>query len=102
MCGSSTDAAGVVLKDTLPAGTTGSETEADCAIAGGVLTCTTSAALPPNASASYQLTLAVDAAYSGASLSNTASIDSSPVTDPISGNNSSTDTDTVTKSADLQ
>ena len=99
--GPSTVPAGVVVKDTIPAGTTASESEADCALAAGVLTCTTTAALAPGGSVSYELTLAVSAGYSGASLANTATIDSSPVSDPTPGNNSDTDTNTVTKSANL-
>ena len=45
--------------DTIPAGTVGSEAEADCAIAAGVFTCTTIATIASGASKSYQLTLAV-------------------------------------------
>ncbi len=55
--------AGVVVSDAIPANTTGSESEANCAIAAGVFTCTTTAALAPSASVSFQLTLAVDPDY---------------------------------------
>ncbi len=99
--GPSTVPAGVVISDAIPAGTSGSESEADCAIAAGVFTCTTTAALAPSGSVSYQLTLTLDPDYPGASLSNTASITSSPYPDPVPGNDSATDTDTVTTSADL-
>ncbi len=103
--GPSTEPAGVVVKDTAPAGTTPSESEADCVLASGVLTCTTAAALAPGASVSYQLTLAVapgHATGSGA-LVNTAKIDSTPVTDPdvTAASNQATDTDDVTAEADL-
>src|SRR5207244_7924735 len=93
--------AGVVIKDTIPANTTGSTSDARCTIASGVMTCTTTAALAPSASTSFSLTLAVASDFPGTSLTNTATIDSSPVTDPTPGNNSASDTDTVNKSADL-
>ena len=48
--GPSTVPAGVVISDAIPANTTGSESEANCAIAAGVFTCTTTAALAPSAS----------------------------------------------------
>ena len=67
----------------------------------GLLECTTTAALAPSGSVSYQLTLAVASGFPGASLVNTASIFSSPVADPGPGANSATDTDTVAKSADV-
>src|SRR5207249_3142870 len=92
---------GVVIHDSIPANTTGSTTDARCSISGGVLSCTTTAALAANASTTFDLTLAVAPDYPGTSLSNTASIFSSPVSDPTSGNNSSTDSDTVNTSADL-
>src|SRR5204863_232637 len=47
------------------------------------------------------LTLDVDANYALGTLVNTASIFSSPITDPTGANDSATDTDTVTTSADL-
>src|SRR5881628_3326887 len=100
--GPSTVPPGVVVKDTIPANTTGSTTDSRCTIAAGVLTCTTSAALASSAATSFSLTLAVAADYPGTTLTNTATIDSSPVPDPIPGNNSASDTDTVTKSADLE
>jgi uncharacterized repeat protein (TIGR01451 family) len=99
--GPSTVPAGVVVKDTIPANTTGSTTDGRCVIASGVLTCTTTAALTPTSSTTFNLTLAVAADYPGTSLTNTATIDSSPVSDPTPGNNSGSDTDTVNKSADL-
>src|SRR5439155_1243188 len=53
--GPSTVPVGVVVKDTIPANTTGSTSDARCAIASGVLTCTTTAALTPSASTSFAL-----------------------------------------------
>ncbi len=99
--GPSTVPAGVVISDPIPAGTTGSELEADCAISAGVFVCTTTVALAPSASVSYQLTLTLPASYALPTLANTATITSSPTTDPVPGNDSATDTDTVTTSADL-
>src|SRR2546428_8846548 len=57
--------------------------------------------MAPSSSTTFNLTLAVAADFPGTSLTNTATIDSSPVTDPTPGNNSASDTDTVNKSADL-
>jgi uncharacterized repeat protein (TIGR01451 family) len=96
--GPSSVGAGVIIKDTIPANTTPSESEADCNIASGVMTCTTSSILLPGGSVTYQLTLAIPFTYregGNTTLSNTATIDSSPVSDPNPTNNSSTDTDTV-------
>ena len=99
--GPSTEPAGVRFTDTIPAGTVGSETEADCAIAAGVFTCTTAATIASGASKSYQLTLAVPSGYAPATVVNTANITVRPITDPDLTNNSATDTDNVTRSADL-
>ena len=99
--GPSTVPSGVVVADTIPAGTSGSESEADCAISVGTLVCTTSSALAPGASASWDLTVDVDALYALATVSNTAAIASSPVTDPDVLNDQATDVDTVTAAADL-
>ena len=66
-----------------------------------MFTCTTTAPLAPSASISYQLTLTLDPDYPAPTLVNTASITSSPISDPVPGNDSATDTDTVTTSADL-
>jgi uncharacterized repeat protein (TIGR01451 family) len=99
--GPSTEPAGVRFTDTIPAGTVGSETEADCAIAAGVFTCTTVATIASGATQSYQLTLAVPSGYAPATVVNTANITVRPITDPDLTNNSATDTDSVTRSADL-
>src|SRR2546425_571535 len=92
---------GGVVEDTIPRNTTGSTSDSRCTLAAGVLTCTTSAALASSAATSFSLTLAVAPDYPGTTLTNTATIDSSPVSDPNTANNSASDTDSVTKSADL-
>src|SRR5207244_974864 len=92
---------GVVVKDTIPANTTASTSDSRCTLAAGVLTCTTSAALASGAATPFSLTLAIAPDYPGTTLTNTATIDSSPVPDPNTANNTASDTDTVTKSADL-
>ena len=93
--------AGVVLSDPIPVGTLGSESEPDCAISAGTFTCTTSGPIAVSGSVSYTLTLAVSPGYALPTLANTASVTSSPATDPTPANDSATDTDTVTTSADL-
>src|SRR4029077_10674242 len=83
------------------AGTSGSESEPNCAIAAGVLDCTTSAPLAPGNSVTWHVTLDVDSSYAGATLQETASIIASTVADTDGSNDSATDTDTVAKLADL-
>jgi uncharacterized repeat protein (TIGR01451 family) len=56
--------------------------------------------LDSGASVTYTVDCTVQAAATG-TLSNTASIDSATVADPVSGNDSATDSDTVIRSADL-
>ena len=87
--------AGIIISDTIPAGTNASETEADCTITAGVFRCTTVTPLAVGASRSYQLTLALPAAYAAATLVNTATITTFPIPDLVAANNTSTDTDTV-------
>ena len=87
--------AGIVITDNIPAGTVGSETEADCTIVAGVFRCTTVATLAVGASRSYQLTLSVPAGYAAATVVNTATITTFPIVDTVAGNNAATDTDTV-------
>src|SRR5205823_7572528 len=99
--GPSTEPAGVVVSDPLPAGTLGSTSDSRCNFAGGILTCTTNASLAPSGSTSFDLTLTLDPAYPGATLTNTASITSSSIIDPASGNDSASDTDAVATSGDL-
>ena len=89
------------MTDSVPAGTAGSTSEADCGISAGVLACTTSSPLAAGDSVAWDLTVDVSPSYALADLSNTAQVDSSPVSDPDAGNDASTDTDAVTASADL-
>ena len=100
--GPSAEPAGVVISDPIPAGTVGSGTEADCAIAAGTFTCTTSAPIASGGFVIYQLTLTVTASYAPANVSNTATITSAPTADSNAANNAATDTDIVTTSADLE
>ncbi|MFL5737671.1 MAG: hypothetical protein ACJ76P_10065 [Actinomycetota bacterium] len=99
--GVSTAAAGVVVSAPIPGGTSGSESEPNCAISGGVLDCTTAAPLAPGNSVTWHVTLDVDAGYSSGTLDETASITTSTVADTDASNDAATDTDTVAKLADL-
>jgi tripartite motif-containing protein 71 len=87
--------AGVVISDPIPSGTVGSESEPACAIATGTLTCTTPTRIPVGGSVSYAVTLKVGPSFGGAKLRNTASIDSSPVADPVAANDTDVDVDAV-------
>ena len=87
--------AGVVVTDQIPAGTVASETEANCTLTATTFTCTTTAPLVAGASVVYQLTLAIDVAYTATTLVNTATITASPVPDPNPANDTSTDADTM-------
>jgi uncharacterized repeat protein (TIGR01451 family) len=94
---------GATVADTFPASLTGTWT---CAGAGGG-TCTAAGAgnisdsvnLPAGGSATYTVSATIAAAATGM-LTNTATVSAS-VTDPVPGNNSATDTDTLNPSADL-
>jgi uncharacterized repeat protein (TIGR01451 family) len=99
------DVAGATVTDNLPANLSGTWT---CA-AGAGASCTASGSgsindtvnLAAGASVAYTLTATVGAGASG-SLSNTAmAAVPGGVTDPVAGNNSATDTDTVVQPADL-
>ncbi|MDC8015550.1 pre-peptidase C-terminal domain-containing protein [Tahibacter soli] len=99
------NAPGSTIADTFPASLTCTWT---CVGAGGG-TCTAAgsgnisdtANLPAGGSVTYTATCAVSAAASG-TLSNTATVAApAGVTDPTPGNNSATDTDTLTPQADL-
>ena len=96
---------GIVVTDAVPANTQGSTTTGGCSVDAGTLTCTTSDDLGPGATFPIDLKLDVapDFAPGTGALSNTATVDSSGAdnTDPISGNDSATDTDDVTAEADL-
>ena len=97
------NAPGATVSDTLPASLTGTWT---CVGAGGG-TCTASGSgnindtvnLPAGASVTYTVTASVSASATG-TLSNTATVTApGGVTDPTPGNNSATDTDTITAAA---
>ncbi len=99
------NAPGAIVADTFPAALTGTWT---CVGAGGG-TCTASGSgnindtvnLPSGGSVTYTVSAAVSASATG-TLSNTATVTApGGVTDPNPGNNSATDTDTITQSADL-
>ncbi len=64
-------------------------------------TCTTPAPLASGASISFQLTLGIPADYALPSVSNTATIVSTPIVDPNPANDSAIDVDALTTSADL-
>ena len=93
--------AGAVVVDTLPAGTTGSESESDCVPGSGVITCTTSAPLAVGESVGWDVTVDIPAAYGPGTLINGVAIFSSPLPDPNAGNDTASDTDTVVTEADL-
>ncbi len=99
------NASGSTVADTFPASLTATWT---CAGAGGG-TCTAAGAgtindtvnLPVGASVTYTVTAAISAAATG-SLVNTATVTApGGVTDPVPGNNSATDTDTLGPQANL-
>jgi uncharacterized repeat protein (TIGR01451 family) len=79
---------GVVVTDILPAGTTGSELEADCNVSVGIFVCTTNAPLLAGDSISWALTLQVDSGYVLGSLDNEAVITTSTVADTDTSNDS--------------
>ena len=99
------NAPGSTVADTFPAVLTGTWT---CVGAGGG-TCTAAGSgnindtvnLPAGGSVTYTVSASISASATG-SLSNTATVATGGgVTDPTPGNNSATDTDTITASADL-
>jgi uncharacterized repeat protein (TIGR01451 family) len=88
--------AGIVVTDQIPSDTTPVENEANCAILGTTLICTTTPLLAAGASVSYQMTLTLDPDYPSATLVNTATITTSPIGDTNAANNTASDTDAVT------
>jgi uncharacterized repeat protein (TIGR01451 family) len=100
--GPSAAAAGVVVVDHVPAGTTPHVSDPACAIAGSDVTCTTTAPLSTSASVSWQVTLDIPADYAGAGVDNVAAISSTPTLDPNATNDNATDHDDLTPAgADL-
>ena len=93
---------GATVSDVLPAGTTFVSATGGATNNAGTNTVTfTTGMLANGASTSFQLTLAINPIRAGP-LSNTATVTPpAGVTDPNGGNNSSTDTDTLTPQADL-
>ena len=93
---------GAAVSDSLPAGTTFVSATNGATYDSGTNTVHfTTGTMAPGGTSSFQLTLAIDAGRTG-SLSNTATVTPpSGVTDPSGGNNSATDTDTLTPQADL-
>ena len=93
---------GATVSDVLPAGTTFVAATNGATYDAGTNTVTfVTGTLATGGSTSFHLTLAIDAGLTG-SLANTATVTPpSGVTDPTGGNNSSTDTDTLTPRADL-
>ena len=73
----------------------------DCSFSAGTFTCTTSAAIAPGGSVSYQLTLDVPAGYASATLVNTATITSTPIAETDPSDNADTDTDGVVLQGDI-
>jgi len=98
------DADAPIVLDTLPSGETlvsATGTNWSCISSGQDITCTMTGTLGAGTPAeAITLTVALDSAYTGSSIDNTATV-SSTTSDPVPANNSSTDTATVTPSADL-
>ena len=100
-------AIGAIVSDTLPVVLTGANWTcsgaggASCAAATGSGNISTTVDVPVGSTATFVLTATVSATATG-TLANTATVaPPSDVTDPVPGNNSSTDTDTLTPLADL-
>jgi len=70
-----------------------------CIVTSNTATCTTDAALPASQSTTFDITLSVSLTYPTDSLTNTAQIASSPVSDPQPGNDEGSDTDFVNRPA---
>src|SRR6185369_4022488 len=93
---------GAAVSDVLPAGTTFVSATNGATYDAGTNTVTfTTGTLATGGAANFQLTLAISSTLTG-TLSNTATVTPpAGVTDPNNGNNSATDTDTLTPQADL-
>ncbi len=90
---------GFTVTDVLPANTSFVGASAGCVNASGTVTCT-SPGLALNASTSWTITVLPSSSRTG-NLVNTASIGTNNTSDPNSGNNSATDTDTQASVVDL-
>jgi uncharacterized repeat protein (TIGR01451 family)/fimbrial isopeptide formation D2 family protein len=101
------DAAGTLtVTDTLPIGETfvsggGGATGWTCSVSSGTVTCTDPSALDVGDSTSFTMTVAIASGVTVSTLANTATV-SSPTSDPVPSNNTSTDDAGTTQSADLQ
>lgn len=99
------DATGVTVTDTLPAGLTyvsfvSTDPGWSCSAASSLVTCVLAGSLAPGTTSStFAMTAHLDPAFVG-SAQNTASV-TSTTTDPVAGNNSSTDDSSVSSAADL-
>ena len=86
----------------MPAGTSYVSASSGCALASGVVTCTSSG-LALNAEDTFTIVVHIDPGYTdGGTLTNTASIATNATSDPDHTNDSSTSTTTVNRSADLK
>jgi len=99
------DATGVTVTDSLPTGLsyvsfTPTDPGWSCSAAGSLVTCLYTGSLAPSATpTSFVLTVHLDPTFAGPAV-NTANV-SSTTTDPVPGNNTSTDNSSITTSADL-
>jgi large repetitive protein len=98
------DSAGVQVTDPLPAGLSyASFASADpnwsCTATGGIVHCGYLGALPAGTTSSFTVTVNLASDFTGPAI-NTATVSAS-TTDPVLGNNSSTDNSSVTELADL-
>ncbi|GIX32449.1 MAG: hypothetical protein KatS3mg125_0405 [Lysobacterales bacterium] len=94
-----------VVVDNIPAGLTCNWTcaaagGASCGVASGSGNINQTVILPPSGSVTFTLSCTVSPSATG-SIANTASVSSAAVPDPNPGNNSATDTNTVSTQADL-
>ena len=94
------DAPNVVLTDTLPANVTVSLIQGNCSPASGTVTCALGT-IVSGASSTVAIIVTPSGAAGGTIITNTASV-SSGLTDPISSNNSVSQSTTVNAQADLQ
>jgi uncharacterized repeat protein (TIGR01451 family)/fimbrial isopeptide formation D2 family protein len=98
------DAAGVQVHDTLPAGLSyqsfsSADANWNCSAAGGTVTCTYTGTLTTGTTSSISLTVLLASNFTGSAV-NTATV-SATTPDPVPGNNSSTDNSSTNEVADL-
>ena len=101
------DAAGPLrVTDALPSGETfvnggGGSSGWSCSASAGTVTCTDPSGLDVGGTTTFKMTVALASGVTVSTLTNTAVV-SSPTTDPVPSNNTSTDNAGTTQSADLQ